>query len=103
MNLEKGNLLYRGKAKDIYQTDQQEQVIVKFRDDITAGDGEKKEVMGLKGYYNSLISAKLFTILENAGIKTQFIDLPEPGFMLSHKLEMIPLEVSPEILPQEAS
>lgn len=93
MNLEKGNLLYRGKAKDIYQTDQQEQVIVKFRDDITAGDGEKKEVMGLKGYYNSLISAKLFTILENAGIKTQFIDLPEPGFMLSHKLEMIPLEV----------
>ena len=93
MTLEKGNLLYRGKAKDIYQTDQQEQVIVKFRDDITAGDGEKKEVMGLKGYYNSLISAKLFTILENAGIKTQFIDLPEPGFMLSHKLEMIPLEV----------
>lgn len=93
MNLEKGNLLYRGKAKDIYQTSQQEQVIVKFRDDITAGDGEKKETMGLKGYYNSLISAKLFTILENALIKTQYIDLPEPGYMLSHKLEMIPLEV----------
>ncbi|HOI40039.1 MAG TPA: phosphoribosylaminoimidazolesuccinocarboxamide synthase [Methanobacterium sp.] len=93
MNLEKGNLLYRGKAKDVYQTDHQEQVIVKFRDDITAGDGEKKEVMGLKGYYNSLISAKLFTILEDAGIKTQYIDLPEPGCMLSHKLEMIPLEV----------
>ena len=68
MNLEKGNLLYRGKAKDIYQTDQQEQVIVKFRDDITAGVG--KEVMGLKGYYNSLISAKLFTILENADKNT---------------------------------
>ena len=66
MNLEKGNLLYRGKAKDVYQTDHQEQVIVKFRDDITAGDGEKKEVMG-ESYYNSLISAKLFTILENAG------------------------------------
>lgn len=44
MNLEKGNLLYRGKAKDIYQTDQQEQVIVKFRDDITAGDGEKRKL-----------------------------------------------------------
>lgn len=93
MNLDKGNLLYRGKAKDVYQTSHPQQVLVKFRDDITAGDGEKKEVMSLKGYYNSLISAKLFGLLEDAGIKTQYIDLPEPGYMLSHKLDMIPLEV----------
>ncbi len=93
MNLDNGNLLYRGKAKDVYQTNHPGQVMVKFRDDITAGDGEKKEIMGMKGYYNSLISAKLFRLLEDAGIKTQYIDLPEPGYMLSHKLEMIPLEV----------
>jgi phosphoribosylaminoimidazole-succinocarboxamide synthase len=93
MNLDKKNLLYRGKAKDVYQTSHPQQVMVKFRDDITAGDGAKKEVMGMKGYYNSLISAKLFMLLEDAGIKTQYIDLPEPGFMLSHKLDMIPLEV----------
>ncbi|NYB52178.1 MAG: phosphoribosylaminoimidazolesuccinocarboxamide synthase [Methanobacteriaceae archaeon] len=93
MKLEKENLLYRGKAKDVYQTNHPQKVLVKFRDDITAGDGEKKEVMGMKGYYNSLISAKLFMILEEAGIKTQYIDLPKPGYMLSHKLKMIPLEV----------
>lgn len=93
MNIDKGNLLYRGKAKDVYQTSNPNQVLVKFRDDITAGDGEKKEVMGLKGYYNSIISAKFFQLLEEAGVKTQYIDLPEPGYMLCHKLDMIPLEV----------
>jgi phosphoribosylaminoimidazole-succinocarboxamide synthase len=93
MNLDKENLLYRGKAKDVYQTNHSQQVMVKFRDDITAGDGEKKEIMKMKGYYNSLISAKLFMLLEDAGIKTQYINLPEPGCMLSHKLDMIPLEV----------
>lgn len=93
MNLDNGNLIYRGKAKDVYQTSHSHQVMVKFRDDITAGDGEKKEVMGMKGYYNSLISAKLFSLLEDEGIKTQYINLPKPGLILSHKLEMIPLEV----------
>lgn len=93
MNLDMGNLLYRGKAKDVYATSHPDEVIVKFRDDITAGDGEKKEVMGMKGYFNSIISAKLFQLLEDAGIKTQYLDLVEPGYMLSLKLEMIPLEV----------
>jgi phosphoribosylaminoimidazole-succinocarboxamide synthase len=93
MKLEVGNLLYKGKAKDIYETNQPKRVIVKFRDDITAGDGEKKEVIEKKGYYNSLISAKVFLLLEDAGIKTQYLDLLEPGYMLCHRLEMIPLEI----------
>jgi phosphoribosylaminoimidazole-succinocarboxamide synthase len=93
MNLDVRNLLYKGKAKDIYKTSHPNKVIVKFRDDITAGDGEKKEVMGMKGYYNSLISAKLFKLLEDAGIRTQYMDLPEPGYMLCLKLDMVPLEV----------
>lgn len=93
MKLDVGNLLYKGKAKDIYETNQPQRVIVKFRDDITAGDGEKKEIIGKKGYYNSLISAKLFLLLEDAGIRTQYLDLLEPGYMLCHQLEMIPLEV----------
>jgi len=88
-----GKLLYTGKAKDVYETDDPNHVIVKFRDDITAGDGEKKDNINMKGYYNSLISAKLFQILEDAGIKTQYIKLIEPRYMLSQRLEMIPLEV----------
>ncbi|MCK9151636.1 phosphoribosylaminoimidazolesuccinocarboxamide synthase [Methanobacterium alcaliphilum] len=93
MSLKLGKLIYTGKAKDVYETENPDRVIVKFRDDITAGDGEKKDILQLKGYYNSLISSKLFEVLEAAGIKTQYIGLLEPGYMLAHKLEMISLEV----------
>lgn len=88
-----GDLIYQGKAKDVYQTVDPEMVLVKFRDDITAGDGEKKDKLLKKGYYNSIISAKFFEILEAAGVKTQYIKLLNPGMMLSRKLEMIPLEI----------
>ena len=93
MNPKIGNLLYAGKAMDVYKTDDPERVIVKFRDDITAGDGVKSEKMVKKGFYNSLISSKFFEVLENAGIKTQYIELIEPGYMLCKKLDMLPLEV----------
>lgn len=93
MNLKNLSLIYQGKAKDIYETDDPEIVLVKFRDDITAGDGKKKDTILNKGYYNSIISAKFFEVLEASGIKTQYIELLEPGLMLSHRLDMIPLEV----------
>lgn len=93
MNPKIGNLLYAGKAKDVYKTDDPERVIVKFRDDITAGDGVKTEKLVKKGFYNSVISSKFFEVLENAGINTQYIELIEPGYMLCKKLEMLPLEV----------
>lgn len=93
MSIKVGKLIYSGKAKDVYETDHSDKVVVKFRDDITAGDGEKKDSLQLKGYYNSIISSKLFEVLEAEGIKTQFIELIKPGEMLSHKLGMIPLEV----------
>ncbi len=87
------DLIYQGKAKDIYKTDDPEMVLVKFRDDITAGDGEKKDTLINKGYYNSIISAKFFEVLEDSGVKTQYIKLLKPGVMLSHRLDMIPLEI----------
>jgi phosphoribosylaminoimidazole-succinocarboxamide synthase len=93
MNPKIGDLIYAGKAKDVYQTNNPEQVIVKFRDDITAGDGVKTESLVRKGYYNSLISAKFFEILEESGVKTQYIELIKPGYMLCKNLNMIPLEV----------
>ncbi|HOI71549.1 MAG TPA: phosphoribosylaminoimidazolesuccinocarboxamide synthase [Methanobacterium sp.] len=93
MNTKNHALLYHGKAKSVYKTDDPEIVIVKFRDDITAGDGEKKDTLSAKGHLNSIISAKFFEILEAADIKTQYIKLLEPGVMLSHRLDMIPLEV----------
>jgi len=88
-----GELLYQGKAKDVYETEDPELVIIKFRDDITAGDGAKKDKLTRKGYYNSIISAKFFELLEANQVKTQYIKLLEPGLMLSRRLDMIPLEI----------
>jgi phosphoribosylaminoimidazole-succinocarboxamide synthase len=87
------DLIYAGKAKDIYKTDKDNEVIVKFRDDITAGDGDKKDNLQGKGHCNCLISSKLFEVLEENGINTQYIKLIENGAMLSKNLSMIPLEV----------
>jgi phosphoribosylaminoimidazole-succinocarboxamide synthase len=91
--VEIGNLIYSGKAKDIYESDNVKKVIIKFRDDITAGDGMKKDNLKMKGHYNSLISSKLFEILEKNQIRTQYLKLLEPKLLLSKKLTMIPLEV----------
>ncbi|RAP44518.1 MAG: phosphoribosylaminoimidazolesuccinocarboxamide synthase [Methanosphaera sp. rholeuAM6] len=86
-------LLYAGKAKDIYKSENENEVIIKFRDDITAGDGAKKDTLSQKGYCNVLISAKLFEVLEENGIATQYIKLLSSDEMLTKSLEMIPLEV----------
>lgn len=93
MNVKIDGPLYSGKAKDVLMTDDPEIVAVRFRDDITAGDGEKKDTLEMKGYYNSVISAKIFEVLEEAGVPTQYLELPEPGCMLARKLDMIPIEV----------
>lgn len=89
----KKELINGGKVKSVYTTDNDEKVIIEFRDDITAGDGARKEVMNKKGAYNAIISAKIFKVLEESGVATQFIDLPEPNVMLAKRLEMIPIEV----------
>ena len=89
MNPKIGDLIYAGKAKDVYKTENPEHVIVKFRDDITAGDGIKTESLVEKGIYNSAISSKFFEILEDSGVKTQYIKLIKPGYMLCKKLDMI--------------
>ncbi|WP_458455105.1 phosphoribosylaminoimidazolesuccinocarboxamide synthase [Methanobrevibacter sp.] len=91
--MNKKELINSGKVKSVFTTDNEDEVIIEFRDDMTAGDGERKEVMNNKGAYNALISAKIFKVLEDEGVATQFIDLPEPNVMLAHKLEMIPIEV----------
>lgn len=91
MNSEK--LLYEGKAKSVFQGEKDDEVIIKFRDDMTAGDGARKESMGQKGYLNSILCAKIFEIIEEGGVKTQLIELNEPCVMTAMKLDMIPIEV----------
>ena len=91
--MDKKELINSGKVKSVYNSTDDDKVIIEFRDDMTAGDGARKEVMTNKGPYNAIISAKIFKVLEENGIATQFIDLLEPNVMLAKKLEMIPIEV----------
>ncbi len=91
--MNKKELINSGKVKSVYATDNPDEVIIEFRDDMTAGDGERKEVMSDKGAYNAVISSKIFKVLEENGVETQFVDLPEPNVMIAKKLEMIPIEV----------
>jgi len=86
-------LLYAGKAKSVYRTDVDGKLIVEFRDDITAFDGGKKDVLKNKGSYNAEVSAFFFEYLEKNGIKTHFISMIDPRHMVVRELEMIPLEV----------
>ena len=91
--MDKKELINSGKVKSVFTTDNEDEVIIEFRDDMTAGDGARKEVMDKKGSYNAIISSKIFKVLEENGVETQFIDLPEPNVMVAKKLEMIPIEV----------
>jgi phosphoribosylaminoimidazole-succinocarboxamide synthase len=91
--VKKGALLYRGKAKSVYLTDNPDEVSMEFRDDITAFDGEKTAILEGKGVYNAAVSAFFFEYLEIHGVKTQYIHMLDQRTMLVHRLSMIPLEV----------
>lgn len=91
--MKQANLLYTGKAKSVYLTDVKGTLIVEFRDDITAFDGGKKDVLENKGSYNAGVSAFFFEYLEKNGIRTHFVRMLDPCRMVVRQLEMIPLEV----------
>ena len=87
------NLLYTGKAKSVFRTDEKGQLIVEFRDDITAFDGGKKDNLKNKGSYNAEVSAFIFEYLEKNGVKTHFVKMIDPRHMVVRELDMIKLEV----------
>jgi phosphoribosylaminoimidazole-succinocarboxamide synthase len=91
----KGEQLYSGKAKTVYATNDPKRYIVKFRDDVTAGDGAKKANIKGKGYYNAQISARLFKLLADNGISTHYIKMVSEDEMLVHACDMIKIEVIP--------
>jgi len=86
-------LLYTGKAKSVYRTDVKGELIVEFRDDITAFDGGKKDTLANKGSYNAGVSAFVFSYLEKNGVKTHFLEMLDEKRMAVRELSMIPLEV----------
>jgi adenylosuccinate lyase len=89
----KGELLYEGKAKQMYRTSDPDLVWVTYKDAATAFDGLKKDVIAGKGTLNNRISAHFFSLLEAAGIPTHFVKLLSPHEMLVKRAEIVPLEV----------
>lgn len=91
--MNKKSLLYEGKAKKIYETDDPNIVIQEFKDSATAFDGKKSGVILNKGHINAKLSSLLFTILAQNGIENQHISFTEPNILEAKRLRMIPLEI----------
>jgi len=89
----KGNLLYEGKAKTVFETDNPNELLVYFKDDATAGNGAKHDIIEGKGVINNKISQFFFKQLKDRGIKSHFIENAGEREMLVKKLDMIKLEV----------
>ncbi len=82
-----------GKTKVVYRAESPTEVILRFKDDITALDGEKHDILAGKGRMNAEISALLFRKLNEAGVPTHFLNLVDTVTMRAKKLNMLPLEV----------
>ncbi|MDL2226939.1 phosphoribosylaminoimidazolesuccinocarboxamide synthase [Deltaproteobacteria bacterium OttesenSCG-928-M10] len=91
--MEKGKMLYEGKAKQIFETASSDEVLVYYKDDATAFNGEKKGTINSKGMLNNAIASLFFELLEKEGIKTHFIRQVDERSMLVKKLAIIPIEV----------
>jgi phosphoribosylaminoimidazole-succinocarboxamide synthase len=90
--MEKKAELYAGKAKSVYTTEDAEQLILHFRNDTSAFDGEKVEQLERKGMVNNKFNAFIMQKLEEAGVKTHFIKLLSDEEALVKNLEMMPVE-----------
>lgn len=91
--MQKKDFIYEGKAKQVYSTDDENLVIIHYKDDATAGNGVKKGTIKDKGIINNKITAKLFSVLEKNGIRTHFKEMLNERDQICEKLEIVPLEV----------
>jgi phosphoribosylaminoimidazole-succinocarboxamide synthase len=86
-------LLYEGKAKRVYATDQPDRVAVEYKDDATAFNAQKKASLAGKGRLNCQISALLFEHLQRQGVPTHYLGLGEAYWMVVRSVRVIPIEV----------
>lgn len=93
MSKEKKEMIYEGKAKKVYSTDNADEIIVYYKDDATAFNGEKKGSIKDKGVMNNEITTLLFKMLEKNGVKTHFIEKLSDREQLCQKVKIFPLEV----------
>ena len=88
-----GSLLYEGKAKRVFATDQPDLVAVEYKDDATAFNALKKAQLAGKGELNCRISALLFEHLASRGVPTHYLGVQGSQWMLVRPVRVIPIEV----------
>ena len=91
--MEKRDMIYEGKAKKVFNTDDPAFVIVYYKDDATAFNGAKKGVITGKGVINNQMTNRLMAMLEKDGIPTQYVKELSERETLVKKVDIVPLEV----------
>ena len=92
MDLKK-EMLYEGKAKQVFATDKVDEVVVRFKDDATAFNAQKRGQVDKKGQMNNVITTLIFDYLNDKGIPTHFIKQIDEREQLVKKVDIIPLEM----------
>ncbi len=90
--MKRGDLLYSGKAKSVFLTDDKSKLLIEFRNDTSAFDGEKVAQLDRKGEVNNRFNAFIMQHLEREGIATHFDRLLSDTDSVVRRLEMIPVE-----------
>lgn len=88
-----GTMLYEGKAKKIFATDDPDRVVHYFKDDATAFNAQKRGTIVEKGVVNNKVSERLFRLLEAGGVPTHFVERLSDREMLTKKVSIVPVEV----------
>ena len=91
--MNKGEQLYEGKAKKVYRTEDPELLIVSYKDDATAFNGQKKGTIAGKGVINNKMSNLLMQYLAKEGVPTHFVEELNERDTLVKRVEIVPLEV----------
>lgn len=91
--MKKLEMLYEGKAKKVYKTDNEDYFIVDYKDDATAFNGEKKGTIKGKGVINNRVTNYLMQMLEKNGISTHFVEEISEKETVVKKVSIVPLEV----------
>lgn len=86
-------MIYEGKAKQVFATDDSTKVIIRYKDTATAGNGAKKTDFDNKGRLNNKITTVIFNRLKKAGIPTHHIETLNEREQLCEKVDIVPLEV----------
>ena len=92
-NVERTEQLYEGKAKKVYSTNNPDYVIVDYKDDATAFNGEKKGTISGKGVINNRMTNYMFKLLEKEGVPTHLVEEISDRETIVKKVEIVPLEV----------